>query len=80
MFKKIILYFHCNLVRLYRYIRITLRNNRAEGRIPDHILADLARCFAREIPAFFQKKENQEAYIKWLQDRQRLAQTTPERD
>lgn len=80
MFKTIILYFHHNLVRLYRYVRATLDNNCAEGRIPDHILAELARCFARDIPAFFANDENRAAYIKWLQDRQRLVQTTPERD
>ena len=74
MFKKIILYFHRNLVRLYRYVRATLDNNCAEGQIPDNILAELARCFARDIPAFFADPANQEAYIKWLEGRQQLAQ------
>ena len=81
MFKKIILYFHRNLVRLYRYVRATLDNKRAECQIPDHILSELARCFARDIPAFFADPDNQEAYIKWLQAReQQLAQAASEKD
>lgn len=60
---------------LYRRVQTILDNNRAEGQVPEHILADLARCFARAIPALFAESANQEAYKRWLQEReQQLAQ------
>jgi hypothetical protein len=51
-------------------IKKLLHEKRAEAQIPDHILSELARCFARDISAFFAIEENQEAYIKWLQARE----------
>ena len=66
---------------LYRRVQTILSNNSAECQIPDDILAELARCFARDIPAFFVDPDNQEAYIKWLQAReQQLAQAVSEKD
>lgn len=81
MFNKIILYFHRGLKLLYLRFKKLLHEKRAEGQIPDNILSDLARCFARDIPAFFADPANQEAYIKWLQKReQQLAQAQSEKD
>lgn len=74
MQQKIIRNLHSTLMQLKRRIRILLCDKRAEAQIPDHILAELARCFARDIPAFFADPANQEAYIKWLEGRQQLAQ------
>ena len=77
---KFILCIHSGLKLLCRCVNIILRNNRAEGRIPDHILSELARCFARDIPAFFADPANQEAYKRWLQARkQQSAQAAPEK-
>ena len=81
MLNKIILYIHAGLMLLIRWIRILLCDKSAECQLPDHILSDLARCFARDIPAFFADPANQEAYIKWLQKReQQLAQAQSEKD
>lgn len=66
---------------LYRRVHTILDSNRAEGQVPDRILADLARCFARDIPAFFAIQENQEAYKQWLQEReQQPDQAASEKD
>ena len=81
MQQKFTRYLHASLKLLYRRINDLLHEKRAEGQIPDDILADLARCFARDIPAFFANPDNQEAYIKWLQAReQQSAQAAPEKD
>ena len=81
MLNKIIRYLCGWLVRFYRRIKMILHDKRAEGQIPDHILSELARCFARDIPAFFADPANQEAYNKWLQVRQQqLAQARCESD
>ena len=81
MLNKMIRYLGGGLVRFYRRIKMILHDKRAEGQIPDHILSELARCFARDIPVFFADPANQEAYIKWLQAReQQLAQAAFEKD
>lgn len=81
MFNKIIFYFHRGFKLLYLRFKKLLHEKRAEGQIPDNILSDLARCFARDIPAFFADPANQEAYKQWLQKReQQLAQTPCEKD
>lgn len=81
MLNKMIRYLGGGLVRFYRRIKMILHDKRAEGQIPDHILSELARCFARDIPAFFAIKENQEAYKQWLQAReQQLVQARCESD
>ena len=81
MLKKIILSLRNRLMRLYLRVKKILHDKRAEGQIPDHILSELALCFARDIPAFFAIKENQEAYKQWLQAREeQLAQTQCEND
>lgn len=78
MLHKIIRYL-CGLKLLKLRIKKLLQEKRAEAQIPDNILADLARCFARDIPAFFGAPANQEAYIKWLQARQQQAQEQSEK-
>ena len=78
---KFIRYFRSSLKLLHLRLKKLLHEKRAEAQIPDHILADLARCFARDIPAFFAEPANQEAYMRWLQEReQQLAQAAAEKD
>ncbi len=75
MQQKFTRYLHASLKLLYRRFKKLLQEKRAEAQIPDHILSELARCFARDIPAFFAEPANQEAYKQWLQKReQQLAQ------
>lgn len=62
MFKKFILYIHSGCIRF----KMLLHNKRAEVQIPDHILADLARCFVEDIRGYFSIESNQEAYRQWL--------------
>ena len=81
MQQKYIINIHSGLKLLYLRFKKLLHEKRAEAQIPDNILADLARCFARDIPAFFADPVNQEAYIKWLQaQEQQLAQAASEKD
>ena len=75
MQQKFIRYLRGGLTLLHLRLKKLLQEKRAEAQIPDNILSDLARCFARDIPAFFAEPANQEAYKQWLQKReQQLAQ------
>lgn len=56
-----------------------LRGKTAEIELPSHILTELARCFAKDITAFFAVAENQVAYEKWLQTRKQAMKKTTER-
>ena len=69
------------LKSICRFIISFLDNKRAEVTLPDHVLTDLARCFAADIRAFFSIKANQEAYEKWLQaSKQQASKDVKEED
>lgn len=69
------------LKSICRFIISFLDNKRAEVTLPDHVLTDLARCFAADIRAFFAVEANQAAYERWLQSRkQNIAEDTKEKD
>ena len=73
--------FFQHIKSIYRFISSFLDNKRAEVTLPDHVLTELARCFAADIRAFFAVETNQAAYEKWLQSRnQNIAEDTKEKD
>lgn len=64
---------------LCQCVSALLRSKTAEIELPSHILTELARCFAKDITAFFAVAENQVAYEKWLQTRKQAMKKTTER-
>ena len=59
-------------------LRAILSDKNAKVEFPDHVLSDVARSVLPDIIAFFAIIENQVAYEKWKQerDRQKILKTT----
>ena len=69
--------FFKHLISTYRFVIRFLTNKRAEVTIPDHVLTELARCFIKDIRAFFADADNQAKFERWLQMREQ-PNTTPD--